>query len=516
MDVYNCGSLSLNYAGFEPRQRSFLLDLGLFQYGAPVFDQRLNSFSLTSDSGPPPGTLRMREKHDNRLLDALHQVLGPAGFATWSPQFPPFTCQMRLLQREYGNDRLGAGSIAWQPPPLPRSWDASEIPGRAQKRAKLGGPLPDDYVELLFLFADPAHMQGPAFVMRPQVDQLTRLAADLADDWAAIWHSPAAQHVFNPPPPRRRPTRSFADTVAINNSVAAGPQLFAASPDFIPPMVSPSADDDTKWLLPNDSLEPRPALAGEPHIFTRRGKTDATAGVQYVWRFPRSQREFEPVAAHPYVYKKAGHLVIIDRIEITADRMQAMLFGRVVNSRAEQVDGPSVCAYITNWQYARHRVRAGGIFHVSLGILVRKLRKVFERHWLVPQAATMPVERAAQPTGRGPEVLQGLHPDQSWFADCATGRPDDIVFSGVIDDCYELTTPYLGQKAMNGLMRILPAQPKDIVVGFAVPQPAIDGDRTPWRGDWVEGCGWLTAEVAAFEDFRWNIIEEEGGMAPRV
>lgn len=511
LDVYDSGGLIVRYAGFNAKSRRFQLEVGFFQHNTPVFDNQSARLLQINNPDTPPGFIHMHEVRENRFLDAIDKALGPARQATWCADFPPFMCQMRVLERAHGQDRIGLGSAFLPIRGTPLWAYQPEIDKRARKRVERGQPLDDDYVEMLFVFAEARWAQGPAYVLRPLYAELKQFADALRDDWSAQWHAPDVQRVFNPPPPRRRPTKSFAESIVINDLVAVHEDRFEAvdGTACLPPPETDFIDNTFfEWLVPNNTLKPNPAKRGEPKLFTLRGAAGPYLGLQVLLARPRSEDHFTLALQHPYNFKNVGHLVLVDSVEVTTDRTQARLNGRVVNSRAEHVDGPSFSAYITNWQYARHRVRAGGIFSVSLAILATKIRTTHERRWITPQSAALPVEFCLKPTGDGPIVLEGLHPDAAWWLNAGGGRPDDIAFSGPLHDAYDLTRPYLGQKAVNAVVEILPGKPRDFEVGLTITRQALEGDRWPWRGDWVEGTGWLTAEIGEFEDFRFDVIEE--------
>lgn len=506
----------MRYAGFVPGVRQFMLDVGFFDLDRPIFNfPELETIGAPFPEPPlEPGFVRMRENLDGRFLTALEAVMAPPGAVRWSPPFPAFTCDMRVLPRSHGQDRVGSGSVFPQPGPRFPFTYAQETADRTLKRIRHGGALDDDYIELVFVFAEPDWAQGPAFVMRPLRSQVARFITDLRDDWKAQWHHPDVQKVFNPPPPRRRPTWSFAETVVVNDSIAIGPDRFDAvggTAWLTSAPLDPMDDSQFEWQLPNRSLTPAVAMPGEPHLFTRKakgGRDIRWRGLQAVMLRPKGATAFSLSHWHPRNFKTVGHLVIVDRVEVTADRTQALLVGRVVNSRAAKVDGPTISAYIDNWQYARHRVRKGGIFHVSLGILARQIRRVDALRWLKFQTSAHPAELSLKPTGDGPKPLTGLHPDQEWFGP-ASGRPDDVVFGGVIRDCYDSAASYCGRKAYHATIEVAPGHPKDLELGLTFADVAVSGGREPLRGDWVEGVGWLTASIAEFEDHRFNIIDAD-------
>lgn len=513
---YRCGDLVVRYAGFQPQSREFMLDVGFLDRGDPIFNFRKLEYigKPPPEPDPEPGFVRIHEKHDARFLDALQQVMAPPGAVRWSPRYPDFTCDMRVLPRSHGQDRVGSGSIFPQAgPPYPYAY-AQEIADRTLRRVKHGGPLDDDYIEMVFVFAASHWVQGPAFITRQLRSEVANFIKELRDEWKAQWHHPDVQKVFNPPPPRRRPTWSFAETVVINDAVAIGPDRFdgvGGTAWLESAALDPLDDRQFSWQLPAKSLSTQPAMMGEPHLFTREGRGERDMrwrGLQAVMLRPHGASEFTLSHCHPRNFKKVGHLVLIDRIEITSDRTQAMLVGRIVNSRAAEVDGPTISAYIDNWQYARHRVRKGGIFHVSLAILARQIRYVHERRWLNFRASSLPVEFCLKPTGDGPKPFVEPHQDPAWFSP-GSARPDDVVFSGNLHDCYDSAAEYLGQTACHAMIEVSPIRPKGLEVGLTFTQAAITGNRAPRRGDWVEGVGWLTASVGEFEDYRFNIVDEE-------
>jgi hypothetical protein len=262
------------------------------------------------------------------------------------------------------------------------------------------------------------------------------------------------------------------------------------------------------WPLPfsnEDALIPLilPLPMGEPIFQVRLGRGNAGCGVRTVLVPNVAERTMEVVSSHPIARARNAHLVALDRVDVSEDRLHGRVVGRWLASDTEGAADVPIAFYDVQWHHTRRITRAGDVCRYGLSIIAYHVAAA-ENH-----VTTMPTPAWMQ------ELAAKGEPDFAAMADRETidldfsqlrmlidmtdrnGRCDEYRFRGMVHKVRKLPDGVILEDAWELMVEVLEVDDEPIVLKVIASVRALDGGKPPRKGMFVEGSGWMQGELMA-------------------
>jgi hypothetical protein len=257
------------------------------------------------------------------------------------------------------------------------------------------------------------------------------------------------------------------------------------------PMILP----DRRAILP--FVEPLPL--GEPELTTRIA-VGLRWGLRSVW-CKNFDGKTHFVAVHPVVMDETEHLIRINAIDVSEDRAEARVVGKLLAADDPESDACAIGFYDLNWNVSRQILRKGDVHAFSLVLIAYDLTPVPDDSFSMPTPDWMKeLAEGGDPIFKTVALNETVRMDTSQLRSFRTlddrgRRADEASFRGKVLNVQRLPELYLGVSAWEFDVEVLEWGESPLVLKVFATESALGPGTVPTRGSFVHGHGWLLGRL---------------------
>jgi hypothetical protein len=240
-----------------------------------------------------------------------------------------------------------------------------------------------------------------------------------------------------------------------------------------------------------------PLPEGEPAFEVRLGRGSAGCGVRTIFVPNLADRTMEAVSLHPIAISKNDHLVTVQHVDVSSDRLHGRIVGDWMAADSEDAMTVPIAFYDLYWHQTRQITRAGDVCRYALSIIADNVVLAEDHKMTMPTPAWMR------------ELATSGQPDFAGYADRETidlnfgelrtlldmtdrdGRSDEYRFRGLVHKVGKLRDGVILEDAWELMVEVLEVDGEPFVIKVLATERALHGKKPPRKGKYVEGSGWM-------------------------